>query len=263
MPVNNPTLLTSGGVSTAAPSLTTTSISPSADGLLLFSCIVRNSTQGFPVVLTSTNIVSTFAGAGAWTEIAPHAESTNIGHIFAYSQMGALPGSGAITADFSGSTSRQYAWAVCEISGHSTATPVSESTFGESTRPNIRTIADIASGNLLVQSAGFRTTGSVVPDADFTTLVNASAVAAVWQAIAYDANDDETSGAATFSGATGNEAAITQILAEFAQSTEVAIGFILERVERHYPRGHQRGVLRGALHFGVPNVVLANPQLSV
>lgn len=31
-----------------------------------------------------------------------------------------------------------------------------------------------------------------------------------------------------------------------------AATFVLERVERHYPRGHLRGVMRGAIHFSLP-----------
>jgi hypothetical protein len=37
--------------------------------------------------------------------------------------------------------------------------------------------------------------------------------------------------------------------------------FNLERVERHYPRGHLRGVMRGALHSVMP--AFPSPQGSV
>lgn len=273
MAVSDPTFLTAAGSSSAGTtSRTTTSFSPSAGALLLLAYVARDplGSSANTISLTSTSIQSTFAGAGAWTEIAAHADDTHHAFILAYSQMGPSPGSGAITVNHADTTMSRAAWVVCELSGQSTSTPISESTFGEtSSSPNIRTLTNILANNLLLAAVATHastspsTSDAIGVDADFTELaeIGSGAASPVFAGIFYDPNDDETSG--TFTAAAANSM-MSQVLVEFAQSTEaVAAGaFILERMERHYPRGHLRGVMRGALHFGIPDVVVATPHLS-
>lgn len=261
MPVSNPTLLTSAGIGTGSTSRTTTTVSPSANSLLLLSFTSRGSSAGFS--LTSTSISSTFGGTDVWTEIAGHAEGSTLGHILAYLQMGATPPSGAIRVDFNNSTSLRASWAVYTVTGHDTATVVSESTFGDSTQPWSLTIADIVAGNLLVHSVGISSTADFVGDVDFSTLIQVASGGTNPNrtGVFYDPDDNEISGTFTGSTISANNKAV-HVLTELAQSTAGAVvnTFVLERIERHYPRGHMRGVMRGAIHFDLP--VMPRPLVT-
>lgn len=265
MPVNNPTLLTSGTIIASSTSRSSTSVSPTADALLFISLSTQRIGGGSPT-LTSTSIQSTYAGAGPWVELAAHADSSVVAHISAYSQMGGSPGSGAITVNYNNTTSSIHSWAVYELTGHSSATPISESTFGESTTPNIRTIVGLAAGNLLLNCVGaaIGNTPTLVGDTDLSTLIQVGTAGCI-TGVYYDPDDDESSATVTITGVHVDEP-IASILAEIAAAdtgAAAAVAFVLELRERHYPRGHLRGAMRGAVHFSLPQIVSSSPQLSV
>ena len=108
MPVTA-TQLTSDASETDANSYATTSISPTADSLILAAV---GSTLG-----TGGPNTPTASGASmTWVQVATVAISTT-GRITVFRTLNSSPGSGAITFDFGGETQDRGLWTIAEFSG--------------------------------------------------------------------------------------------------------------------------------------------------
>ncbi len=244
MAIANPTLLTAAGYSAGGTtSVTTTSISPTADALLVFLVAVYDAgSTSANTVLTSTSLQSTFAGAGAWTEIQPHAETTHLSWMVAYQQMGSAPGAGTIRANLADSTGVQVAYIAAELIGVAAAAPIAESTWQDfSTGPIVCNITDMLLGNLLVSFAAGLSASANTTGAGLVTVgvANSNGTPGVVANMTYDPNDTRIS---VSKDNNADNMQLSQILVEFAQSYPSA-------APTGYSAGTNRGS-RGRTRFG-------------
>ncbi len=164
--VSVPSLLTSGGAQTIT-NMTTATISPTGGALL----IIAMSTDHNQTHAQS----DTFTGSGAWAQVGLD-NSTTLHHSQAYCQLGASPGSGAITETFS--ISSRNAWVVAEVTGHNAGTPASESNTGTASLTTLDiALADIAVGNRAIGTIGLRG-DEVVAGTDETELLEVGSTGA-------------------------------------------------------------------------------------
>lgn len=110
--------LVSSSNNTAGTSFTTSSISPTANSLVLLSFLVRNAVSVDPVTPTVT-------GAGlTWVEVNSSLydpDSSTRRKLFVFRALGASPSTGALTIDFGAVTHANITYAIDEFSGVDTS----------------------------------------------------------------------------------------------------------------------------------------------
>jgi len=189
--VSNPTLQTSGGNADTASAHVSATFTPTGNALLVV--FTAGGVEGGTA--DSVAPTDTFTGSGSWTEVNNMTPVTDFDYAVWIMQLGALPGSGAVTTNFDENTIRT-SWVILEVTGFDTTTPVSESGTATGTATSIApSIADIVAGNL--GFAGCLSVGdvSITDDADFTSVADASSnggAAAARQSVVYDPDDNET-----------------------------------------------------------------------
>jgi len=173
------TLLNTKIVAAPATTMTSDSVSPSANALLLavVGC-VKGSSGGNPILTTASD---TLTGTGAWTLRANISQGDVSGidneiGIFT-AQAGATPGSGTITVNWTNSSSRNVLYVV-EITGHDTSAPVTQQQTGvnASATPSITLGATPATDALVFAAvSAYGDTDGITPGAAFTELADAQA----------------------------------------------------------------------------------------
>lgn len=131
MAISAPSLLTVGTSQSSVSSVTTASITPTADSLLLvLQCTGNISTTTFPTFSTPT---TTLSGLGTWNVISLTGSGTRYWRVgLWYVQCGATPGTGTITLRTTSSYGR-HAWMVAGVVGHDTASPLRQNNTGTGT----------------------------------------------------------------------------------------------------------------------------------
>lgn len=111
--------LTNGTQGAAALSFTTASITPAANALLLIQMNINaTSASGDPTV----------TGLGlTWTQVARSTQPSADRRVYFFSaQCGATPGSGTLSASWTGSEQFVASWTVTQVTGHRTTNPIAQ-----------------------------------------------------------------------------------------------------------------------------------------
>jgi hypothetical protein len=171
--VSNPSLLTSGGNAAPGVSDTTAAFTPTASSLL----VVGWGCQTAGTIATTFTYTNTHAGSGSWAAV----EHVTLGtsrntQSQARCQMGASPGSGAITNTYGAATPARTSWIIAEVTGHHTTTPLSESNTGGASNGTALSFAlgGIAAGNLAIGTMVVRGNTAVTPGTSETELAEAT-----------------------------------------------------------------------------------------
>lgn len=127
MSLSTPTLLDATAVAAAATSITSASVTPTSDALLVVVARCGTADESANIAVTGT----TLANVGTWTNHQRvYAGSANGGTILiATAQITGSAGSGTVTVGWTGSNVGR-AIQVIEVTGHDTATPVTQSKAG-------------------------------------------------------------------------------------------------------------------------------------
>lgn len=170
MSLSTPALLTTATVATgSATSLTSASVSPSSDALLI-AIIKTTGDRSGSLALSST----TLANVGSWTTVTPtYSGNADAGTLMiAYAQITGSPGSGTVTASWtSGSNAVMF---LVEVTGHNTSAPVTQSKIGSAsttgTTYSLTLDASPASTSAVIAGLAHRSITGITPGASFTEL---------------------------------------------------------------------------------------------
>ena len=120
MPIDTPTLLTSGASTTDGTSFVTSSITPAANKLILL--FVAGTNNGSPATPTASGNGLTY------TQVATTTWDNARASLTLFEAIGASPSSGAITISFGAQSQNSCAWDVIEVGGNiNTTDPVAQS----------------------------------------------------------------------------------------------------------------------------------------
>lgn len=227
-----PTNISSGGDDTLGQTtFVTPSFSP-PDGTLLKITIVVSDGDGSPAI---TSVTDTLSGTGTWTEDITEADGSFARISLWTARAGPNPGSGAITANFE--SAGRTSFILAHIKGADNVTPVSATASNNGTgTTQIVTLAAPTSGNLTY--AGICSIG------DSTGITPGSG---------WTEHDEDTSGSPN-EARVQTQFALTEADPDWSDlattdnaafAVEIAAALLAD--ERSYPRGVQRGILRGVL----------------
>ncbi|HEY9338760.1 MAG TPA: hypothetical protein VIQ79_30210, partial [Kribbella sp.] len=187
------TLLTSGTSTTDGSSFTTASITPAASSLLLV--FVTNAVTG--------GADATLSGLSAtWTRPVNQAASSSTKLSVHWAQLGASPGSGALSISTSVATG-SIVWHVVQVTGHNTAAPVVQTpaaTGASSTAASLTYAAAGNAANRLLYACGVAGSATQTPRtnwaelADLTVATPSCSLETQWRSDA-----TETTGSSTLS----------------------------------------------------------------
>ncbi len=124
MAISTPTKMNTLSQTTTAAAITSASISPAANSLLIVVVGGQHSAgTAFPCTITD----SLSGGALTWVDYESLAdESSSSMNVIGWAKCGASPGSGAITATFNLSISRRQLVVIEVASGYNTTTPIAQ-----------------------------------------------------------------------------------------------------------------------------------------
>lgn len=174
MAISNPTVLAQVGQTTTAAAITSASVSPSANALLVVAAGCPFTATALPVTFSDT----LSGGSLTWTVYSFNIGGGNSANIaFGVAVCGATPGSGTITATWNSASVTRRSLIVCQVaSGFNTVTPVAQSKTGGQTGASTLSITLDATpnvGSLVMAAVEHRQAG--VADAaagtNFTELV--------------------------------------------------------------------------------------------
>jgi hypothetical protein len=245
MAVSTGTLLAVAGNNNTTSTNDSTAFSPAANSLVIvqFGNADVVGTSGGPITISDT-----FAGGlGAWATIAS-VQATGSGtspwrSTVWRAQATGSPGTGTVRFVATANNNR-HEWIIVETQGHDTSTPISEFATNTSTANTLDVaLGGIAAGNLAMGFLTSRDGTGATPGANEREITEITAGAGiVFRAQAEDGTDN------TVNWTTIGTMVNIGIAFEIAASGGAPTGtFQLERIERHYPRGAGRGVLRGVL----------------
>lgn len=177
MAISTPSVLDTQVSTSTVASLTSASIAPSANALLIVVASIRRQAT-IPHI---DSVTDTFSDVGAWTIYGP-AENYNAtpdlsgGIAIAVAQAGASPGTGAVTVGWSVTTSARSILRVFEVTGHNTATPVAQSktNTGILTTLTITLDSTPAADSMVFAAINSVDASGVTNDADFTEIAETS-----------------------------------------------------------------------------------------
>lgn len=240
-------VLTNGASTTDGLAFTTASITPGANRLITISIMARRKAASADIV------VVTIIGNGiTYTEVNKTVASS-AGRCLLYRGMAASPSAGAIVITFD-ELMETCLWSVTEFDGVDTT---GTNGSGAVVQSAVRIEGGVTEGDVTLAAFGdatnnapfmcdgTRSAPTMTPEAGYTELSDQNtsedtSLASEWK-IGEDTNVTMTSNGA------GDHYMVAMEIKD-AGAPAAAAGLNLERIERHYPRGHLRGVMRGAVH---------------
>lgn len=199
-----PTLLDAAtNTSTGADSITTASVSPTGDSLLVVAWM-NNGPDSDDVLASSVS--DTFTGTGTWTIATQirHYASESVVCGIAYAQAGGSPGSGTVTVNFTNGGARKVVH-LMEVTGHNTSSPVAQSATNSNDTSSTLTVtlgATPDAASLVIASLGTDEYTGGTEGAGFTSLSNDAAGSDIALHTQYDLAGADTT--ADWSGLTSS-----------------------------------------------------------
>lgn len=154
MAISTPTVLDTVAQTTTATTITSATLSPDANALLLVIATGSSTTNATTLPITITD---TFSPNLTWTPYTVNSGATTpVGVAIFVAQTGATPGTGTVTATFNTSTSRRVLNTTQIASGFN-ATPVAQSNTGVGTTSITVTLSGTpAADSMVFGAAGLR-----------------------------------------------------------------------------------------------------------
>ncbi len=175
MPISNPSLLNQTGSATNAGSITSASLSPSANALLVVVFLGADANNGD---WTSPNISDTFGDTLTWTQRVINTHSGSTTDAFAgiwTAQLDATPGSGTVTLSWTGNINRQELIVLEIASGFDTSTPITQSGLQDSDFSGSLTLtlgATPDTDGCIIAGVAGRNATNITGDGAYTTLAD-------------------------------------------------------------------------------------------
>jgi hypothetical protein len=173
MAISTPTVLTQLGQTTTSATITSASVSPAANSLLIV-CAGGTHSAGSTLSVAITDALS--GGSLTWNDVEHTIGASNSANtVIAWAICGATPGSGAITATWSVSHARRSLFVIQVATGFDTTTPIRQSKVNAQTGGTTLTItldSTPLAGSLVIGAVEHRqgTVATATPGGNFTTL---------------------------------------------------------------------------------------------